>query len=241
MHSLRARVLLAAVAAFALVPVVAAGALAHVIEHAGPYTIAFGWLHEPTYVGEQNAVQIIVTDSAGKAVTDIGPDDLKVVVATGSQQSGQLSLASGFDEDTGLGTPGDYEAPLLPTAVGDYTFHLTGTIHGTKVDVTETSSEQTFESVKGTSDIQFPVQLPTMDAVATRLDRIDARIATIGTSSAPTQAAVDAAQASATDARQAADRALLLGGGLGLVGIIVGALGLTWAYRTGRKSHAAGA
>jgi hypothetical protein len=234
LNHIRLRQLLAVLGASALLLMSASSAMAHVIEHAGSYSIALGWKTEPTYVDEQNAVQAIVTDGSGKPVIDLGPDDLKVVVSTGGQQSGELTFDNGFDADTGLGIRGDYEASLLPTALGDYTFHLTGTIHGTTVDFTETSSDQTFNSVRSTSDIQFPVQVPTIDAVVTRLDRIDARIATLGTASGPTQAAVDAAAASATSAQQAADRALLVGGGIGLVGIVVGGLGLIFALRAAR-------
>jgi len=204
--------------------------LAHVLEQAAPYTIAFGWQHEPTYVGEQNAVQVIVTDSAGNPVTDLGAEDLKVVVSTGGQQTGELTFDPGYDQDTGLGTKGEYDASIMPTAPGDYTFHLTGSIHGTKVDFTETSSDTTFDTAKGTTDIEFPTKQPSATEIVTRLDRIDARIAGLP-QAGPTKADVDAAQAAATDARNAAQQALLVGGGVGLAGILVGALGVFLALR----------
>jgi hypothetical protein len=204
----------------------AAGAAAHVIEHAGSYTVAFGWQHEPAYVGEQNAVQIVVTDAAGKGVTDLGAEDLTVVASTGGQQSAPLTFDSGFDEDTGFGTPGEYDAQLIPTSPGAYTFHLKGTIHGTSIDVTETSSDTTFNSVTGTTDVEFPVKLPTMAEVVTRLDRVDTRIAALGATSGPTQASVDAANAAAADARASADRALVIGAAVGGLGVIVGLLAI---------------
>jgi hypothetical protein len=209
----------------------AGGAAAHVIEHAGVYTLALGWQHEPAYISAQNAVQVIVTDAAGKGVTDLGAEDLTVVVSTGGQQSAALTFDSGFDEDTGLGTPGEYDAQLIPTSPGAYTFHLKGTIHGASIDVTETSSDTTFNSVTGTTDVEFPVKLPTMAEVATRLDRIDTRVAALGTTSGPTQASVDAANAAAVDARASADRALVIGAGVGGLGILVGLLALVRAGR----------
>lgn len=202
------------------------GAAAHVIERAGAYTVALGWQHEPAYVDAQNAVQAIVTDAAGKAVTDLGAEDLTVVVSTGGQQSAALTFNSDFDEDTGLGTPGEYDAQLIPTSPGAYTFHLKGTIHGAAIDVTETSSETTFNAVTGTADVEFPVKLPTLAEVATRLDRIDARIAALGTASGPTQASVDTANAVAADARASADRALSVGGALGGLGLLVAIVAL---------------
>lgn len=221
-------------AAAGLLSLSAGGAAAHVIEHAGTYTVALGWQHEPAYVGAQNAVQVIVTDGAGKAVTDLGAEDLTVVVSTGGQQSAALTFDSGFDADTGLGTPGEYDAQLFPTSPGDYTFHLKGTIHGAKIDVTETSSDTTFNSVTGTTDVEFPVKLPSMAEVVTRLDRVDTRIAALGTTSGPTQASVDAANAAAADARAAADRALIVGAGLGALGVIAGLLALVRVRSTRR-------
>jgi hypothetical protein len=210
---------------------------AHVVEHAGPYTIEIGWAHEPTYVGEANGVQVIVTRDA-KPVTDLAADDLKVVVSTGDQQSGELTFEPGFDPIEMEGPLGEYDAAIVPTAPGEYTFHLTGTVHGQAVDVTVSSGDETFNAVQGTSDIEFPTKLPTVPEIVTRLDRIDARIANPAADTGPTQASVDAASAKARDASSAADRALLVGGGIGIVGIAVGALGVLIALRANRQPAA---
>jgi hypothetical protein len=213
----------------------AGSASAHVVEHAGPYTLEIGWQHEPTFVGEANGVQLIVHDAADKPVTDLKGDDVKVVVSTAGQQTGELTFEPGFDVEEMEGPLGEYDAAILPTAPGEYTFHLTGAIHGQKVDITVTSGDETFDSIKGTADIEFPAKLPTVPEIVTRLDRIDARLA--APPSGPTQAAVDAAQASAADARSAADRALLVGGGLGALGLVVGLLGVGLAFRASRPAR----
>ncbi|HTC85571.1 MAG TPA: hypothetical protein VK656_02640, partial [Candidatus Acidoferrum sp.] len=111
------------VAALAML-LLATSVQAHIVKSFGSYTVALGWVHEPTYVGQLNAVQAFVTGSNGKAVTDLAAGDLKVVVTAGGQVSASMDLAPTYDTDTGLGTPGDYEAPLVPTIPGDYTFHL---------------------------------------------------------------------------------------------------------------------
>ena len=167
----------------AAVPVaIAAAALlvgiaqAHVLKDFGPYTVALGWVHEPTYVGQLNAVQAVVTDNRGKPVTDLAAGDLKVVVSVSGQDSASLDLEPTYDEDTGLGTPGDYEAPLIPTAPGDYTFHLTGKIHDTAVDETATSSDSTFDSAVDDTGDPVPGEGPSLTEVTTRLDRLDARV-----------------------------------------------------------------
>jgi hypothetical protein len=216
---------------------------AHIVKTFGKYTVALGWVHEPTYVGEQNAVQVVIKDAAGKAITDLNDGDLKVTVNVGGKTSDPLNLLNTFDPDTGLGIPGDYEAPIIPTAPGDYTFHLSGTIDGTAVDETATSSDSTFNSAVDATGIQFPNQLPALTDIITRLDRIDARLAASpGPSGAAPAAsagpvdnsAVDAATAAAASAQSAANNALLVGGVIGAAGVIIGLAALGLAMR-GRR------
>ena len=216
MSNLRTRGAISATCAVLLGLLVASAATAHVVKRAGPYTLEIGWQHEPTYVGEANGVQVIIRDADDQPITDLATDDLKVVVSTGDQQTGELTFEPGFDLAEGDGNPGEYNAPIMPTAPGDYTFHLTGAIHGEAVDINVTPSDETFDTVRGTSDIQFPAKLPAVPDLVTRLDRVDARLA------------------SAEGAQAAADRALLVGGGLGLLGVLVGVAALLVARRAAR-------
>ncbi len=216
----------------------AGAASAHAVETVGTYTIEIGWQHEPTYVGEANGVQVIVTGPNDVPVTDLASGDLTVVVTTGSDQSSPLTFDPGFDPIEMNGPLGEYDAPIVPTAPGDYSFHLTGSIHGQAVDLTVTSGDETFDTVKDPSGLQFPATLPTTGEIVTRLDRIDARIGALGTSTGPTQASVDAATAKAADAAASADRALLVGGGIGVVGLLVGLYGVMLAMRSRRRSDA---
>ncbi len=203
---------------------VADPATAHVVKQIGPYSVTIGWVREPTYVGEQNAVQVVIKDSAGNPVSDLSPDDLKVVVSTGNQQSDPMSLAPTFDEDTGLGIPGDYEATIIPTAPGDYTFHVTGAIHDQSVDETVTSSDSTFDAVVESTAIQFPSKVPALSGVITRLDRIDARIV--------------ANRTSTDEAAAAATRALVVGIVIGGLGVLVGGAALIMSLRRRPQSSA---
>lgn len=211
-----------------LLALVATGlATAHTVKHVGPYRLEIGWQHEPTYVGEANGVQVIVTDAGDQPINDLTVDDIKVVVSMGGQQTGELTFEPAFDLAEGDGPFGQYNAPILPTEPGDYTFHLTGTIHGQAVDVTVASGPETFDTVRGTSDIQFPTKLPTVTEIVTRLDRIDSRLAAVG----PIQASV-------TDARSAAERALYVGGGIGLLAVLIGGWALFAASRGRRGAEA---
>ena len=226
MSSLRTRGAISATIAVLIGLLLAGVAYAHVVKQAGPYTLEIGWQHEPTYVGEANGVQVIVHDADENPITDLGTDDLKVVVSTGDKQTGELTFDPGFDLEEGEGPLGEYNAPIMPTAPGDYTFHLTGAIHGEAIDITVTSSDETFDTVKGTADIQFPTKLPALPDLVTRLDRIDERLSNnVG----PSQEAVDAAQ-------QRADLALMVGGGLGFLGVLIGASSLIFGRRQTRAA-----
>jgi hypothetical protein len=224
---------------FSLVP----AASAHTGIEVGDYILTIGWRDEPAYAGQPNGVQLFLTNHDDESpVNDLGPDDLSVVVSTAGQDSPSLSLTPQFSVEEDFGTPGEYGADLFPTAPGDYTFHLTGTIGSTPVDVEVTSGEDTFSPILASSDAEFPVKLPNLGEVATRLDRIDARIAAIqstapggggdGEALAVAQQAADAARAATSSASQA----LLLGMLVGGAGLVVAVIALALALRAGRRS-----
>ena len=220
----------AASAALASAPAV----LAHEHVHIGEYEAAVGWLNEPTFVGQPNGIEITITDHDGKPVVDLAEGALKVVVTTAGVNSPELSLAPAFDVEEGFGTPGQYDVELVPTAPGEYTFHLTGAIHDQTVDVSLTSGDETFSEVRTSTDLEFPVKNPTLADVATRLDRIDGRIENLQA------AAVDPQRLSnlqteinaARGAAEAADRNAQLGFFIGGAGLVVA----LWARRAARKA-----
>ncbi len=190
-------------------------ALAHEARKVGTYDLEVGWQHEPTYVGEQNGVQIIIHDAKGEPVDDLGnPVTLKVAVIYAQQTSDPLDLAPSFDADTGEGTHGEWDAPLTPTAPGNYTFHLTGTINGDPVDEKFTSSDSTFDPVSNPDAIEFPVKTPTNGELATNLAKTQPRVASAQT------AAHDAKDSSST-ATTVAVLALVLAIGLGVPALVV--------------------
>ena len=104
-----------------------------------------------------------------------------------------------------------------------------GTIHGTKVDASFTSSSTTFNAVQGQADAQFPVKVPSETEVSALVGRLDARVTS-------TQAAADAATASASSAADAANRAFLLGSIVGGTGILLGLIGIVLGLRARRKA-----
>lgn len=197
--------------------ITAVSASAHVVKTFGTYSIAMGWQHEPTYSGALNAVQVIVKDAHGSGVSDLNDGDLKVQVSQGGKSTNVLPLNNTFDPDTGLGTPGEYDAALIPTVPGDYTFHLTGTVHGTPVDETATSSDTTFDTVKDPSAIEFPTQPLTSSALSQNIVRVDGRVSN--------------AQTSAGSASDSANRATVLAIVALVVGVVAGGAGVALGRR----------
>jgi hypothetical protein len=219
--------------ALALAPTVAA----HTPQTAGQYQLLIGWLREPAYVGQPNAVQVTVNDHHAAPVTDLTGDEISVVVSTAGQSSQSLTFVPAFDAVEATGPLGEYDAAIVPTAPGDYTFHVTGSIHGTAIDITLSSGEETFDTVKGSSDLEFPAKLPNLTEVATRLDRIDGRVTALQ-SADPGAGALTAAQAATDTARNAsaaADRALLIGAILGGAGAVLAVIAIALAMRSGRR------
>ncbi len=222
-------------AALALTAVGGASAHEHRTVGQGAYTMTVGWSGEPTYTGGRNAVQLFVKDAQGGAVTDLGADSLKVQVVYQGQTSDVLALEPAFGAT--FGTPGEYDAALQPTRPGDYTFHFTGTIHGTGIDKSFTSSPKTFNTVRDDTSIEFPVKDPGRGDLSTAVQRLGTRVA-------PLPARITAAQSTAQSAGDAGNRAtviavialvlaVLAGGGLGVLLRVRGAAAGVPAARAG--------
>jgi hypothetical protein len=199
----------------------AGAASAHADRDVGPISLAIGFGTEPGYVGQPNSVQVLLNDK-GHPVVDLG-DSLKVDVSFGDQQV-RLPLEPDFEIGES-GTPGDYRGWFIPSQAGTYTFHLTGSVHGTKIDLTVTSSPTTFDEIQDPANATFPpVNAPTNEELASRIDQESTRTADV----------VAAAQAAASDAKDAADSARtvgLVGMVLGAIGVIAGIAGIAVARR----------
>jgi hypothetical protein len=188
-------------------------AAAHEQRTVGAYQFTVGWQHEPTYVGELNAVQLFLHDAQGKPIDDIGsPPTLHVTVATGSQASAPLELRGSFDPDTKLGTHGEFDASIIPETPGTYTFHFTGTVNGQNIDESFKSSASTFDDVVSPAAIEFPTQAPTSAELGASLGRLGPRV----------DSAASAAHSAHNDASTAttlAIVALVLGVGGAIIGV----------------------
>jgi hypothetical protein len=203
--------LAAAVLAALLVPLLAVPASAHGEHKVANYTFVVGFGTEPAYAGTTNSVQLVISNN-GKPVTNA--KGLKVAVSTGDAEAKDMTLQPYFGE--GWGEQGDYRAFFIPTAPGAYTFKVTGTLGGKKIDRSFTSGKDGFDEVTDPAEVQYPIQEPAGSELATRLDRETARV----------NAAVAAEREQASDDIAGARQ-------LATIGLVVGALGLLAAVAVG--------
>jgi hypothetical protein len=162
---------LAAVAALAIVASSFAFttnvALGHERRAGGPYTFVVGWINEPSYVGLLNSLDLTVTEtSGGKAVEGLDKTLKADVTFGGSSQTQPLAIAARF------GLPGKYSAYVIPTKVGDYTFHITGTVGTTNIDEKFESGPGRFGTIESTDPLQYPAKLVSNADLAARLDQL---------------------------------------------------------------------
>jgi hypothetical protein len=193
----------------------AAPAAAHTTQNQGPYALTFGWMNEPCYTAAQNAVQLFVHSASPTGAPVPNIQGLQVVVSAGGVTSKPLALTWAYDPDTGLGNQAEYDAPLIPTIVGPYTFTITGTINGTKINVSATSSDSTFDSAHDPSAIEFPAQLPPAATLSASIDHLAASLRS-------ETAAVNRAKSAASTARTIAIVAIVVAVVLAIVAIALG-------------------
>ena len=225
----RVRLFVALLVGTSLLFLSSAPALAHTTKTVGQYQFTVGWQHEPTYVGVENGVAVFVHDASGNTVDDLGATGLKVQVVFSGQTSDPLILVPSFDPDTKLGTHGEFDAAIIPTRPGDYTFHFTGDINGQKIDESFTSGPQTFDTAKAPNPIQFPAKDPTIADLAGGISRLGPRVDSAQQTTGQALTKAKSAQSSSTKATTLAVIALV-------VGLLLGGVGLVTALRSRRPS-----
>ena len=123
--------------------------LAHGATTVGDYELEIGFHTEPVVVGMPNALDLFVTNiKTGTRINGL-QDTLQAEIIFGaSKKSLELEPQEGEE--------GAYTAYVIPAASGDYTWHITGKINDTPVDVSMTSSPDTFNSAEEASAYSFP-------------------------------------------------------------------------------------
>jgi hypothetical protein len=143
---------LVAVAAAAMFALLASGvASAHEEREVAGYAVVVGFIDEPVYVGQKSGLEFFV--NKGETPVEGLEQTLKAEVIKDDAKR-DLPLEARYGEK------GAYESYFFPTAAGPYTFHISGTIEGTAIDESFTSSPEGFDEVSELSAGQFPVQFP---------------------------------------------------------------------------------
>jgi hypothetical protein len=142
-------------------------ALGHERRNVGPYTFVVGWINEPSYVNLLNSLDLTVTETnGGKAVEGLDKTLKADLTFGGSTTPQPLIIAARF------GQPGKYSGYVMPTKVGEYTFHITGTVGTTNVDEKFESGPGRFGSIESTDALQYPQKLVSNADLAARLDQV---------------------------------------------------------------------
>ena len=164
-HSL-ARTVVLVVLIGILVPVVTPprGASAHETREleGGRYAVEVGFLYEPAYVGQPNALYLDVVEFATGGGRPV--EGLAATLQGEVQKDGQTMPLTLVPQE-----PGVYHGAFLPTATGDYTFRLFGQIGNQTVDESFRSSPNTFAAVDPADAIQFPTKLVAADALQSQV------------------------------------------------------------------------
>ena len=132
-------------------------ALAHGSRTVGGFDIVVGFIGEPVAAGQRSGLEVEAT-SAGEPVLGLETSMFAEVRYGDARLDLPLAPRSG--------APGWYESAFTPTAAGQYTFHLSGSIRGTTIDESFVSGRDGFEDVGEVAGDQFPAALPPIVEVA---------------------------------------------------------------------------
>jgi hypothetical protein len=205
MRTIRLTIALLAAAIMLIMSVGAASAHEH--RMVGNYEFTVGFLNEPAILEEPNGLSLRVEKGAGDQATPVeGLENMLQAEIIYGGETMPLELGPAFRD------PGHYTADVIPTAEGNYTFRIYGTIEGQSVDEEFTSSPTTFSSVESRAALNFPIKVEPVAKIAE----------------------------TATTANAASDTATiygLAGLGVGALGLIAGIVGIMMA-RGARASDA---
>jgi hypothetical protein len=136
----------------------------------GQYRIQLGFQNEPAFAGQANALYLKVEQYATGGTKPV--DDLASTLTAEVSKDGQT-----FSRPLVPIGDGQYVLPFVPTAEGDYTFHVSGKIDDAAIDESVTSGPNTFDTVQPLSAIEFPLPQPDLGAAQAADFQADAAMA----------------------------------------------------------------
>lgn len=235
-RSVLTRSLIAILIMAALAATASTAAFAHDDEELEGNKLVVGFLYEPTYEGERNAVSLRVTKGAGdeqEESSDTGSDHHHApepVGIEGLQSTLQVEVThvpSNVSKTMNLrpvsNDPGHYVADLIPTSPGHYRFRFFGTIEGELTDVTFDSMAGggDFDDVQAASAIHFPEPVASTREMESAMRGLQTTVASLQAEPEETQDDSDGATATM------AIIAIVLGAG----GVVFGGVSLVLSMR----------
>ena len=217
--------ILIAAALAAMAPMAMGAVMAHEDREEGGYKLVVGFMDEPAYEGERNAVSLRVTkesedeeeeSSSTAGMSMGGHHDPAAVAVEGLQDTVQVEVThvpSNISKVMNLRTvfndPGHYAADLIPTSPGHYRFRFFGTIEGEAIDAAFDSRAGggDFDDVQVATAIHFP------DAVA---------------SARELESAVRGLQAASEETHDEDDARDSVAATMAIAGIVLGAVGIAF-------------
>lgn len=196
-----------------------------------------GFLNEPAFTDNINAVDLRVKDhETDKPVLGL-EKTLKVEVTYGGKTL-QLPLRTRF------GVPGAYAADFIPTKAGAYTFRFFGTIDGVSIDEKFTSVVDNFNEVKSAADLQFPEKITPASDLQKMIVDVQSQVAAasdlqkqiqeLQSNLASQNTKIGQLESSKIQLQENANSAstFAMGGlAVGTLGLVVGAIGASLAIR----------
>ena len=166
------RLIVAALFAVLALPLTATAALGHERRTVGPYQFVVGWLGEPAFAGQLNAIDLTVTDTTkSNAAVEGLEQTLKAEVFYGGLTK---SLALNFRARFGL--PGKYAADAVPTKDGQYRFRIFGKVGAMDVNETFESGPGRFNDVAKLDPLQYPDPVPNGADLGDRLASLQSSV-----------------------------------------------------------------
>ena len=198
--------------------------------------VVVGWLNEPAYAGEINAVDFwahYVNATCPQGAESTSPpcpvyrldQYLRVMVMTGGQ-SQVLSFSPVLSDDIPPLFFGEYTAEVEPTVPGSYSFTIFGTVGSTNVNETFVCGPTTFDCIHPANEVQFPQSTASTGDLQAALSNAQSQISSLQSQVVALQATVQTAFAVA-----------VVGVAVGIIGLVVAAVAISRSRKPqrGRK------
>ena len=127
----------------------------------GQFHFVVGFLNEPAFQGELNAISVRITLNDPDASPVAEGEQVERTSVEGLE--GALTFEIIYEDQTAelpvktvFRDPGHYVSYVIPTEPGVYSFRISGEIDGVAIEETFTGGPETFSEVGPRSDIEFP-------------------------------------------------------------------------------------